>query len=189
MGAPGFHAGEPLPAGLPAVLATLRRALTSTAAVERPFALAGYSSGGWLAHSLAGYLETHGPAPAAVVLLDTYLPMSEVDERRARFMREQLRRLGLASPESRSAGLGDQISAMGGYVDLFASWRPARLTAPTLLVRASESLSGLPAGRAEDQFPPELCTVVNVPGHHFSLISRHTETTARAVHDWLSELR
>jgi 3-oxoacyl-(acyl-carrier-protein) synthase/acyl carrier protein/surfactin synthase thioesterase subunit len=180
---PGFQQGQPLPADREAVLEVLRRTLESTLD-DKPFVLVGYSSGGWIAHSLAEHLETVGRPPVAVVLLDIYLPVSKLDDVRARFMREQVRRRSLVSADL----LGTQLSAMGGYMNVFDEWRPAQLGVPTLLVRASEAFAGLPDYPAEQQFPLELCTLVNVPGNHFSLLSQHAETTARAMHDWLTEI-
>jgi surfactin synthase thioesterase subunit len=181
--------GESLPADLPTLFSVLRKALLANVDTSRPFVMAGYSSGGWLAHGLAEYLEEVGPAPAAVVLLDIYLPMSELDDVRARFMREQIRRRSLVSADGDSVELGNQLSAMGGYMNLFDPWKPARLDAPVLLVRASESMSGLPIYQAHHQFPLELCTLVNLPGNHFTLISQYDELVGRAVHDWLTELQ
>ncbi|MFH8371759.1 type I polyketide synthase [Streptomyces sp. NPDC018031] len=185
---PGFAAGEPLPDGLPALYEAQRRAVEAQLGAD-PFVLVGYSSGGWIAHGLAAHLDAVGRPPAAVVLFDYYPPVSDVDEVRARFMREQIRWHERSAPLDGSAGLGNQLIAMGGYMTLFDGWRPGPISAPTLHLRASETLDGLPGEVPGDQFPAALGhRSVSLPGHHFTLLSQHAAESAKALHDWLAEV-
>ncbi|WP_406190999.1 alpha/beta fold hydrolase [Streptomyces sp. NBC_01017] len=186
---PGFAEGELLPVGLPDLFEAQRRALAEQVDREA-IVLVGYSSGGWVAHGLAAYLESLGRPPAAVVLFDYYPPASDVDEARARFMREQARLGGgdgPLTPDSRSAPQGHELSAMGHYMSLFDGWRPGRISAPTLHIRASELLSGLTGEVPEGLFPADLChTSVSLPGNHFTLLSQHSEAAGKVLHDWLT---
>lgn len=68
--------------------------------------------------------------------------------------------------------------------DLYSGRRPARPTAPTLFVRARDPLPDTPPAPAW----PLPHTEVTVPGDHFTLLEEHADTTARAVHHWLTGL-
>src|SRR5262249_18908322 len=108
---------------------------------------------------------------------------------RSTFVREQARRRSLLPRGDRAARLGTQVSAMGGYLNLFDPWLPTRLDSPTLFVRATEGFAGLPPYPAEQQFPLDLCdALVTVPGNHFTVISQHADSCARVMHDWLAEV-
>ncbi|XVQ90086.1 type I polyketide synthase [Microbispora siamensis] len=185
---PGFAEGRPLPSGLPALFEAQRSALDARLG-PAPVVLAGYSSGGWIAHGLAEYLEAEGRPAAAVVLFDTYPPVAEVDDVRAAFMREQARRRDLFAADGESAPPATQLSAMGGYVGLFEDWSPTPIGTPTLHLRASRPLPGMPATNPDEQFPGRLLhTSAVLPGDHFTLLSQHSADAARAMHDWLAEV-
>src|SRR5262249_53952596 len=67
---PGYSTGEELPAGLDRLLESLASAvLRSTAGM--PFAIVGFSSGGWAGHALTHFLETRDIHLDALVLIDT----------------------------------------------------------------------------------------------------------------------
>jgi thioesterase domain-containing protein len=73
---------------------------------------------------------------------------------------------------------------MGGYLDLLTGLDLTELSAPTLLVRASESSIGrLPDGSHRPWGLPH--DVVEVPGDHFSILEDHAAQTAAALTDWL----
>ncbi|MFD9130141.1 hypothetical protein, partial [Kitasatospora sp. NPDC059571] len=67
-----------------------------------------------------------------------------------------------------------RLTAMGGYLRLFTGWRPAGIAAPTLLVRAPESLSAPGAGpealtsAARASWPHEH-TLLDGLGDHFTV--------------------
>ena len=192
--APGFAGEAPLPADLPALLhmlaKPLRRELDGT-----PLIIAGYSSGGWLAHSLAAHLEQQGVPVRALLLIDSYLPEEEMDqtETRREFMREQIRRrdlLGMSvNHPDRMATTSGQIVAMGGYGRMFTGWRPGPLDAPILHLRASEVVAGVPTSSEDHTFPSELAhRVRTLPGDHFTILSRHADLISQNLHDWLPEV-
>jgi thioesterase domain-containing protein/acyl carrier protein len=185
---PGYGPGEPLPATLEAAIRAQTRA-ARLAAGDEPFVIVGYSAGGWLAQAVAEELAATGPAPRAVVIVDTYVPMSAVGSTlTAAWMKE-----GYVTREENLADgvlTGDQLTAMGGYVRLFASWEPAKVAAPTLFVRAAECVPGGVAS-PDDEWRPVWDlehAEVELPGDHFTLMEAHARTTAAAVRDWLTAL-
>jgi surfactin synthase thioesterase subunit len=125
-----------------------------------------------------------GTPAAGVVLLDSYLPGSE-----SLLSFEESLLDGMYERSALVAMDAARMSAMGWYIQLFGSWRPAPIAAPTLLVRASQRLGDSQAQGTEWQ-ASWLGTerVVDVPGSHFTMMERHAASTARAVQDWLCEL-
>ncbi|MEU4349677.1 beta-ketoacyl synthase N-terminal-like domain-containing protein [Streptomyces sp. NPDC023838] len=177
---PGFREDEALPAGVEALAAALAATVLDGAG-DAPYALLGYSSGGLLAHSVAARLEAEGAGPAAVVLLDTF-PVG--GGRLAEFGPALVTAM---AERAEVTGLDDaRLSAMGGYLRLLADWRPAALSAPTLLVRAGDH--GWGSSGPDRTELAALATVLDVPGDHFTLIEEHAPSTARAVGRWLAQL-
>jgi mycoketide-CoA synthase len=189
--APGFAAGEPLPADVGALIGVhaenIRSSVNGT-----PFVLAGHSSGGLVAHALATRLQSAGLAPAAIVLIDTFPP------ERTDILQNVWRKLpgiGLADSELREdAGEGDAeedawLTAMAHY--LFLGWTNLEQTAlPTLLVRAEEPLAESPDnGNWKSSWASSgNLTIADAPGDHFTMMTEHADTTAGAVNDWLAGL-
>ncbi|MFF9398978.1 SDR family NAD(P)-dependent oxidoreductase [Streptomyces sp. NPDC014744] len=177
---PGYAVGEPLPVTLDAAADTLATTLLRRLG-ERPFALAAYSSGGWLAHEVVRRLEKAGAPPAALVLLDT--PRS-TGTAMARGMCVLTRRLLEKLPQL--PVIEEQFTAMACYAQLLDGWRPGPVATPTVLVRAADSTALLGDGtRAGWPVDHEL---LEVTGDHFSMLEEHAGATALAVHRWLSTL-
>ncbi|MFI0798677.1 Acyl transferase domain-containing protein [Amycolatopsis lurida] len=184
---PGFTDGQPLPPDLPSLFEAQRRALDEHVGTG-PLVLVGYSAGGWVARAFAEYLEERNRPADAVVLVDIYLPASDRNEVRGRFMQEQAGRQELFAG-GKTGSMASQLGAMGRYVTLFDTWEPVPIRTPTLHLRAAESLPGLPAFTADEQFPTTLCArTVDLPGNHYTLLTEHAEAAAAALHDWLTEL-
>ncbi|MCW5252502.1 type I polyketide synthase, partial [Streptomyces sp. SHP 1-2] len=175
--APGFTAGERLPADLDA-LVDLHSEDVERLAEGAPFVLLGHSAGGWIAHAVAERLEKRGTAPAALVLLDSYRPGSEV------LPRVQERIAGYLT-DDRTAWDDACLTAMGGYGLLFADWQPQPLATPTLLFRADRPLPGFPAAGWRAAWPVPH-TGTEVTGDHFTLTGEHAPATMRAVLDRLT---
>ncbi|RBM17517.1 alpha/beta fold hydrolase [Streptomyces sp. PT12] len=178
---PGFRAGEPVAATARA----LARAHADTAlrlADGAPFALVGYSSGGFVAHAVAEELRARGTAPDRVVLLDSYPP--DETELLERLIPAVIR--GLKARRDRVLGGEDDawLTAMGRYMSF--DWTPSPVSAPTLLVRSSTPLAGLPEGepwRATWKHPHR---AVDVAGDHFTMMEAHADAAAEAVEEWLA---
>ncbi|QKV91024.1 SDR family NAD(P)-dependent oxidoreductase [Streptomyces sp. NA02950] len=184
---PGFGRGEALPETAGAVVAAQAEAVAQ-AADGAPIVLLGSSAGGWFAQAAAGHLERMGLSPAAVVLVDTYVPKSSI-----------LNQFGLSLMDGMTEREGvfvtmddDRLSAMGWYLNLFGSWEPEPIRTPTLLVRALEPLSTgslkleeLPDWRSFWELPHD---IVDVRGNHFTMMEDHSTPTAQAIEDWLERL-
>ncbi|GAB4585383.1 SDR family NAD(P)-dependent oxidoreductase [Nocardia sp. IFM 10818] len=181
---PGFGAGEQLPSTV-AVLAEIQAQAVLEHAAGEPYALVGYSSGGWIAHEVAARLEQTDSPPAAVVLIDTYLPQ-EMNPRLSQAFTHGLfaRRSELVSMDHIS------LTAMGGYFEVFGAWEPQRIDAPTLFLRASDALpdsDGTPLAEADWGPAWKLCDAnLAVPGDHFTILAEHAEDAARAADTWLT---
>jgi thioesterase domain-containing protein len=179
---PGFTAGEPLAATPEALVGayaeSVRKSLNGTR-----FALAGYSSGGLVAHALAARLADLGASPAAVVLIDTFTPES------AGVPADVLAALpGAVLAGSADGPAGDGwLTALAHYYSF--DWRGLpRLDVPTLLVRAADRVPGSTVDEPGSPWEfSRVVTTLTVPGDHFTMMREHAETTARAVEWWLAE--
>ncbi|MET8875644.1 type I polyketide synthase [Nocardia sp. NPDC004604] len=184
---PGFGAGERLPASVAAVAEMQAQAVLEQAA-GAPYALLGYSSGGWIAHEVAARLARTDSPPSAVVFLDTYLPQ-EMNPRLSRAFTHGLfaRRSELVATDHVS------LTAMGGYFSVFGAWQPSPLTVPTLFLRAADALpdvDGSPLAAADWGPSWARCdTDLEVAGDHFTIVGEFAEDTARAVDSWLTALQ
>ncbi|MGW5185753.1 SDR family NAD(P)-dependent oxidoreductase [Streptomyces cyaneofuscatus] len=181
---PGYRPGEPLPVDLEAaaerVADTLLRRFGNSGV-----ALAGYSSGGWMAHEVVRRLESAGAPPAGLVLLDTLPTTSAAMVRGMTVITRQLLdrfpRLPLAD---------EQVTAMAWYAELLDGWRPSPVTTATLLAGAALEgpLTELLGEEARPGWPLEHRRV-EVVGDHFSLLEEHARSTALTVDRWLNTLR
>ncbi|MET7474082.1 type I polyketide synthase [Streptomyces sp. NPDC005648] len=157
---------------------------------DRPFVVAGVSTGGAIAHAVTRHLESLGRAPLGQVLLDTYL----IDEGNSD--REWL----LSLPASIAPRLGGHdfsgdedagVAAMGAYTRMFLDWEPEPVDTPTLLVRAAEPTPRMAAGAGPDEWRtswPLRHSQVEVPGDHLSFMQEHAGVTAHAVRSWIDSL-
>jgi thioesterase domain-containing protein len=151
------------------------------------FVLAGHSSGALVAHAVATRLEAMGTRPAALVLMDPYLPEKRkiVQQYSRRIHTRVLADIG----QSEEAGDDARLIAMAHYLSL--NWAALDQTdIPTLLVRAQELIGVRPENvreRPSWAFSSRIA-VVDVPGDHFTMLGDHADTTARAVDEWLAEL-
>nr|WP_107082216.1 thioesterase domain-containing protein [Streptomyces caatingaensis] len=172
--APGFVAGEPLPADVNVLVRTFAEAIVDFMG-EAPFALAGHSAGGWITYAVTQHLEERGVFPRAAVAMDAWLPdegmapvasalTSEIFDRVTQFLDVDYARL----------------TAMGGYFRIFSGWTPPDIVTPALFVR----------GQDGEQKPPVWGvphTVAEIRGDHFTMIESHAEATGRYIHDWISQ--
>jgi acyl transferase domain-containing protein len=188
---PGFRAGEPLPATAEAAVAVLTESVRKSAAGE-PYVLLGYSSAGVFAHAVASRLEQDGAGPVAVILLDTY-PVSgagaaggEQEVRRQSF--DDLA-VGMLARENRDDPFDrTKLTAMARYMDLLPEVALTGLTAPTLLLRPANPFATGENGAGDETWRTNwsrASEIRTVPGDHFSIVVDDSETTARAIDEWL----
>ncbi|MET8909929.1 type I polyketide synthase [Micromonospora sp. NPDC004551] len=179
---PGFGAGEELPADLDALLRVHADTVLRTVGAGR-FVLAGHSGGAMVANVLARELERQGRPPAAVVLMDTYPPGSEVLGGWTAQLLD-----GMVERDSAYTPMDDhRATAWAGYLPLFLDWRPAPVESATLLVRASEPLgewAGDPDGwRSVWPYPHE---ARDAAGDHFTMVGERGPELAATVDEWLT---
>ncbi|MDT3399198.1 KR domain-containing protein, partial [Streptomyces sp. B1866] len=183
---PGFRAGEPLAASRDVLLGLLARA-TRRCADGRPFVLLGYSSSGWLAHGVCTRLESAGLRPAAVVLLDTYLPATM-----SRRMRKAMNYEVIVRRQAFTALTYTGLTAIGTYRRMFRGWQPEPALAPTLFVRPSRCVPGSPeepmTGADWRSSWPYPHTALEVDGDHCTMIGEHAAQTGAAVRAWIAGL-
>jgi thioesterase domain-containing protein len=171
-----------LPATFEAAIAAQADAIAAYAG-QRPFVLAGYSTGGALAHALAGRLAERGLAPAAVALIDTYSIAAM-----SRILAPVFDRMLADSDDVRPAVRDRGLTAMGAYLRLLDEWQPLDPVAPTLLVRAADPMPGIEGAQDwQASFGPRSATV-EVPGDHLTLIEDGAPSTARAIEQWLDSV-
>jgi thioesterase domain-containing protein/NAD(P)-dependent dehydrogenase (short-subunit alcohol dehydrogenase family) len=185
---PGFVEGERLAASKDDIVGAHGRVAQRYAGNE-PFVLLGHSGGALIAHHVACHLESLGVHPAALVLIEAYSPDDWGSQQRVytEVMEEMLQ----VNETWADAPGGDAwVTAMAMYSS-FDWWNLPEVAARTLLVRASEGVTECnvtePADRdqrAAWRFALDV-TLMHAPGNHFTVISDHAASTARAVEGWL----
>nr|WP_067781357.1 type I polyketide synthase [Nocardia amikacinitolerans] len=179
----GCRKGEPLPATPAAAAEAIARSVLAAAQGE-PFVLLGYSSGGLLAYRVTEHLEAAGgPAPAGVVMLDTYKVHDDGDWL-LRAMAEHM-----VSDEATFGRFDrDRLTGMGRYVQLLQQMMPGSVTTPTLFIQCAESFLGSSSDRADWQAEPwdPAHTVVSVAADHFSILEDGSADVAEAIEGWLA---
>jgi acyl transferase domain-containing protein/thioesterase domain-containing protein len=174
---PGFSGEERLPDCVDAVARTHAETILESAPTT-DFALVGYSSGGWLAHAVAGHLEAADLFPSAVVLIDSFWPSAEVIQRLAPGLLTALHQasaIGLPLDDAR-------LTATAAYMRMFADWEPPEISTPTLLIRAQDKTWESLADGAEESSSWRFAhRATDVPGDHLSMMQEHAESTAQAV--------
>ncbi|PWV58204.1 type I polyketide synthase [Nocardiopsis sp. L17-MgMaSL7] len=172
--APGYLEGEELPADLDTfVRSQADQALA--AADGSPFVLVGRSSGGWTAHAVAEELARRGTPPAKVVLLDTVVPGDdELLPMVTEFVTDRASEFELLDTP--------RLTAMGAYLDLFASWRPSEWGGTTVQVRPTEAVVTAAGGKLGLGWSwPTAHDRIEVPGDHFTMMEEWAPRTAEAV--------
>ena len=176
--APGFAPEELLPSTLEAAVCA-QIAAVRRYAEGRPFALVGYSTGGLLAYAVASECIREGLAPTAVVLIDSYT-MDAV----WRVTDPVFDRM-LTSEGPHPAVSDETLTAMGAYLAMLSTWSPGEPVAPTLLVRACDSMTGVDRnGEWQANWTPRH-TDVEVSGSHLTILEERADATARAIDEWL----
>ncbi|MGW2517340.1 SDR family NAD(P)-dependent oxidoreductase [Streptomyces sp. NPDC001617] len=186
---PGIGAGSAVPADRETLAHTHAETVLRQVG-DRPFVVAGVSTGGAVAHAVTRHLEALGRAPLGQVLLDTYL----INDGNSG--KEWL----LSLPAAIAPRLGGHdfsgdedagVAALGAYTRMFLDWEPEPVDTPTLLVRVTEPTPEMEAGAGPDEWRtswPLPHGRVDVPGDHFSFMREHAPSTATAVQEWINSL-
>ncbi|MGH3826040.1 MAG: type I polyketide synthase, partial [Pseudonocardiaceae bacterium] len=180
---PGFGNGESLPATAEPLVAMHAQAVARRLG-DTPFAVVGYSSGGWFAHAVTAHLETLGVFPTAVVLLDFLALRDDAWDK----FRPALKKIAL-NDQAFALMTDDQLTATAAYFRLFADWVPTPIATQSLLARASACVPEWRSGsiteedwQASWKLPHE---TLDLPGDHFSIMKENVTSTALMLHRWL----
>ncbi|MBA0052500.1 SDR family NAD(P)-dependent oxidoreductase [Streptomyces sp. AJS327] len=185
---PGFMTGEALPDSLDA-LVRIQAEVVRREVGDEPFVLLGYSSGGLIASAVAKHMEETGHPAAGLVMIDTHwwdaADSFDLDTWSSSVLVGLLDRMG--EDEHEGENWGDAwVTARARYLGM--EFAQQRVEAPTLVVRAADSLvSDEETGelRTDWSFPH---SVIDVPGDHFTLMEgAHAADTAAAIGGWLDE--
>jgi surfactin synthase thioesterase subunit len=176
---PGFREGELLPLDLNALI-TQQVAAVRTHVGHQQILLCGHSSGGLVAHATAQQLEKDGITVTGLILLDSFWPDQQfLDET----MPHILHLLAVKQEASKMENIGmTRLTAMGGYLRIFAGWEPSSILAPTLHIAAEET-SGIP--KSSWTLPH---TTMSVPGNHFTMLDEHAPMVGHAISGWIQTL-
>ena len=186
--APGFVEGEPLAASADALIGVhaenIKRSVN-----DAPFVLIGYSSGGLAAQALATHLKSTQTAPAALVLMDTD-PLDKDVMSEGHYWPFISGQVLADIRQQEDAGDDAWLTAFAHYFTLdWTGLRPADI--PTLMIRSGDFMPGLEESQAYNDMSLSFSsdvTTVRVPGDHFTIMTDHADTTARAVSEWLAKL-
>jgi acyl transferase domain-containing protein/surfactin synthase thioesterase subunit len=182
---PGYQPDEPLPSSIEALTDVLVEAAVECIQ-EDPFALLGYSSGGLLAHAVGTRLEASGMQPMAIILLDTFVPDHVSPQLSKALISELFTRQPVVAGNFSDSG----ITAMMTYLQMFQQWQPQPVSAPTLVVRPTKGIQGLPdepiTGQEWRTRWPLDHVATTVPGDHFTMSVEYAHLAAESVRDWLS---
>ncbi|MGW5284748.1 AMP-binding protein [Streptomyces collinus] len=161
--------------------ATVRRHLGG-----RPYVGVGHSMDGTAAHAVTERLVADGTPPAGLVLVDSYhvIPDREAEP----WLLALPARLPLAMGERFDDAVDDlTLLSMGAYTRMIRAWEPPPTGVPTLLVRATRPLPGMPELWRSAWLGTH--DTVDVPGSHLSMLEEDARTTAAESRDWTGGLR
>ncbi|MET7937996.1 SDR family NAD(P)-dependent oxidoreductase [Streptomyces sp. NPDC005322] len=184
---PGFAEGELVPDSFGTFI-ELQLAALRSAVGSGPYVLLGHSAGGLIAYALAMRAERSGPAPAAVVLIDTFQSGSQFSDELTNAMMDGLfAREHILGPGAFS---GVRLTAMGRYHALMDDCQVAPIQSPVLFLRAEAPLPHQDSGHDGDGWRPSWPfphTAAITPGDHFTIMEDNIALTAETVERWLAE--
>ncbi|MEW1845218.1 thioesterase domain-containing protein, partial [Nonomuraea angiospora] len=182
---PGYAPDDSLPDNADVVVRMWAESIRETAG-DDPFVVMGYCGGGNFAHAAVSYLERNGVRPEGLVLLDTFLPDSDViDELGGQMLEGMFDRAEVYGPFSDT-----RMTAMGRYYRLFRETVVEDIETPVLFLRPDTPLPSGPDGersregnwRASWHLKHDLC---EVRGDHLTMLEGEAGSIAQAVEEWL----
>ncbi|MGN9842691.1 thioesterase domain-containing protein, partial [Nonomuraea sp. H19] len=182
---PGYAPDDSLPDNVDVVVRMWAESIRE-AAGDDPFVVMGYCGGGNFAHAAVSYLERNGVRPEGLILLDTFLPDSDViDELGGQMLEGMFDRAEVYGPFSDT-----RMTAMGRYYRLFRETEVEDIETPVLFLRPDTPLPSGPDGersnegnwRASWHLKHDLC---EVRGDHLTMLEGEAWSIAQAVEDWL----
>ncbi|MCK9873775.1 AMP-binding protein [Nocardiopsis dassonvillei] len=184
---PGFAPGELLPESEDALIAMHADTVLDCVG-EDPFVIVGRSAGGTVGHSVVEHLERRGTMPSGLVLIDSYLPETTERPGMEWWLTSMITGM-LERVDQFGIDLNDTaLTAMGAYSPVVSRWRPEPVSAPTLLIRATDLPQEVTVEAGLDwqaRYPFDHDSV-DCPGDHFTLLEEHTESTVGAVRGWMA---
>lgn len=139
--------------------------------------LVGFSSGGWIAHGVAAWLQSIGTPAIALVLLDTHSPFTGPYGNLAAKILERT-----YMSESAVVPIDDtRLTATVRYMDLFEDWQPAPIATPTIVLGPCE---------LEDAHLAQLswASYIAMDCDHFDLLDSHVAESADLIDRYISAL-
>ncbi|MFC3995974.1 SDR family NAD(P)-dependent oxidoreductase [Nocardiopsis sediminis] len=184
---PGYAPDDALPETVDVIVRMWAESIREAAGSE-PFVLLGYCGGGNFAHAAVAYLEQQGVRPEGLILLDTFLPDSDVIGDLGGQMLD-----GMFEREATFGPFSDtRMTAMGRYYRLFRETEVADIKTPVLFLHPDTPLPG-PDGtrsrtgdwRASWHMDHELG---EVRGDHLTMLEGESASMAGAIEGWLKGL-
>ncbi|WP_327116046.1 SDR family NAD(P)-dependent oxidoreductase [Nocardia sp. NBC_01730] len=188
MALPGFRSGEPLPESLPAAIDDLVVAVRD-AAGDEPFVLAGYSSGGVLAHAVANRMEEIGESRfTGVILIDSF-----EREQAANIPIDQLVGSMLERESEFGTFNGANITASIRWLDLLRDYAWSPLQNSVLFIKCVNPFFYTTSAAGEREYmiaePWSASQIVrSVEADHYSVISDDAPSVVRIIEDWLDDV-
>ena len=178
---PGFAVGDDLPATAEVMTQAMADAVLRHVG-DRPYSLAGTSSGGLLGFEIAREAARRGRPPTGVILLDTYRMHDPALEAMENYL--------VSTLLSRHQGDGPTFENLTAATwicrQLFDDWEPTTISVPSLLARASEPL--IPS--EGDSWRTKMDVVsdqVDLRGNHFSIMdAENIADTAAKLDRWIT---
>lgn len=178
VGLPGFLDGESIPVSLSAAVRAISGVVRDVVQGEE-FILAGYSSGGILAHAVAAEMSA-GDRPSGILMLDSFVPSENFPI--AQLIGEMIDQGGDRVPDS------TRLTATIRWIDVLGEYSCDPLDMNIFFIQCGE-----PAiFRAPDSEPllaspwPDSKHLHTVDSNHFSVLSEGAKKVVSAIGEWES---
>ncbi|MEU1550753.1 thioesterase domain-containing protein, partial [Nocardia sp. NPDC005745] len=185
---PGFREGELVPSSLSDGIDDLVVAVKSVANGE-PFVLAGFSSGGVLAHAVASRFEAAGaPNLVGVALLDSFEMKQAREIQPEHFLNNTLNK------ESEFWKISSEnLTASAVWLDLLDECDASPLDASVLFIQCAKPLLRVKLSGGDPEYVlaepwSSSQTVRTVEADHYSILTVDAPVVAEIIEEWCSDL-